>query len=65
MSSTVSHPDERIRFLSPLRMLANSGVIQVIAANREAGCTWFVLACATVASFFFVEVESYASVAKQ
>ena len=38
----------------PLRMLANSGVIQVIAANREAGCTWFVPACATDASFFFL-----------
>ena len=50
----------------PLHMLANSGFIQVNAANREVCCTWFVLACATDASFFFfVEVESYASVAKK
>ena len=38
-------------------MLANSGFIQVIAANREAGCTWFVPACATVASFFFLRLS--------
>ena len=57
MPSTVSHPDERILISAPLRMLANSGFIQVIAANREAGCTWFVPACATDASFFLLRLS--------